>query len=131
MEVVKGLETRWEDLAVELRVIYTKRIEIKTGYHDEIRRMEEVMKVYVRYYPTRSWDDFAMALQRMGLRQHGDAVTDKYVRGMISGNVLSMVNTEHALYASIMCHCSLRDGCRSSTAGNYCHFSLLVLTLIQ
>ena len=82
MEVVKGLETRWKDLAGELRVRYTKRTEIKNSYHDEVRRMEEVMKEYVRYKPTRSWDHFARALQQMGLPQKADAVIAKYMRGI-------------------------------------------------
>ena len=82
MEVVKGLETRWKDLAGELYVRGKKITEIKNGYHDEIRRMEEVMKEYVRYKPNHSWGHFASALQRIGLQQQSVAVTDKYVRGI-------------------------------------------------
>ena len=82
MEVVKGLETWWKDLAGELCVQDKKITEIKNGYHDEIQRMEEVMKEYVRYKPNHSWDHFAWALQGMGLSQKADAVTAKYVRGI-------------------------------------------------
>ena len=91
MEVVKGRERRWEDLAGKLVVRYTKITEIKAGYHDEIRRMEEVIKEYVRYIPNHSWDHFARVLQSMGLHQLGDAVTDKYVRGiiMICGSIVN------------------------------------------
>ena len=78
MEVVKGLETRWKDLAGKLYVRDKKITEIENGYHDEIRRMEE----YVRYYPLRSWDGVASALRRMGLHQQGDVVIAKYVRGI-------------------------------------------------
>ena len=82
MEVVKGLETRWEDLAGKLMVRDQKITEIKTTYHDDIRRMEEVMKEYMRYYPTRSWGHFAGALQWMRLHQQAAIVIAKYVRGI-------------------------------------------------
>ena len=96
MEVVKGQERRWKDLAGKLGVRREKIAEIKRTDHNDIQRMEAVMDDYVRYYPLRSWDRVASALQRMGLHQLGDVVTAKYIRGiiMISG---SIVNTEHAL----------------------------------
>ena len=96
MEVVKGLERRWEDLAIKLFVRGKKITEIKRTDHNDIQRMEAVVDDYVRYYPTRSWGSVARALREMGLHQLGDVVTVKYIRGiiMISG---SIVNTEHAL----------------------------------
>ena len=96
MEVVNGLERRWEVLAYTLNVRHKKRAEIKRTDHNDIQRMEAVVDDYVRYYPLRSWGCVASALQWMGLHQLGDVVTAKYIRGiiMISG---SIVNTEHAL----------------------------------
>ena len=82
MEVVKGLERRWEDLADKLRVQYEKRAEIKTAYHNDVQRMEAVVDHYVRYYPLRSWGRVARALQVMGLYQLSDVVTAKYIRGI-------------------------------------------------
>ena len=82
MEVVKGLETRWEDLAGKLVVQYKKIAATKILYHDDIQRMEEVVKEYVGYKPNRSWGHFARALQLLGLQQQAEVVTTKYVRGI-------------------------------------------------
>ena len=82
MEVVKGLERRWKDLADKLRVRYKKRAEIKTTYHNDVHRIEAVVDDYVRYKPDRSWGDVARALQEMGLPQKADAITAKCVRGI-------------------------------------------------
>ena len=82
MEVVKGQERRWEDLAIELLVRREKRAEIKTTYHNDVQRMEAVVDHYVRYFPLRSWDHIASALQGMRLYQLSDVVIAKYVRGI-------------------------------------------------
>ena len=82
MEVVKGLERRWEVLAGKLNVRYQKRAEIKRTRYNDIQRMEAVVDHYVRYYSLRSWEMVASALREMGLRQQGDIVIAKYVRGI-------------------------------------------------
>ena len=82
MEVVKGLERWWEDLAGKLMVRYEKITEIKATYHDDFQRMEEVVKEYVRYKPDRSWEGVATALQMVRLYQLVDAVIAKHVRGI-------------------------------------------------
>ena len=84
MEVVKGLERQWEDLAGagKLYVPSEKIAEIKSTNHNDIQRMEAVVDHFVRYYPYRSWDCVASALREMGLHQLGDVVIAKYVRGI-------------------------------------------------
>ena len=82
MEVVKGMEKWWEGLADKLRVRYEKRAEIKTTYHNDFQRVEAVVDDYVRYYPLRSWEKVASALQEMGQHQRKAFVTTKYVRGI-------------------------------------------------
>ena len=82
MEVVNGLERRWEYLAYKLVVRYEKIEGIKTTYHNDFHRMEAVVDDYVRYKPNRSWGDVASALQEMGLPRKADAVIAKHVRGI-------------------------------------------------
>ena len=82
MEVVQGVEGRWEDLANELIVRDEKRAEIKTLHHTDVISMEEVVKEYVKYTPHHSWRHVASALQEMGLHQQADTVTTKYIRGI-------------------------------------------------
>ena len=82
MEVVQGVERRWEDLADNLWVRYKKKEEIKTLHLSDVVSMEEVVKDYVKYKPDRSWWDVAWALQEMGLHQQADTVTTKYIRGI-------------------------------------------------
>ena len=82
MEVVNGLERRWEDLAYKLDLRYEKIGGIKTTYHNEFQRMEAVVDDYVRYKPDRSWEDVAISLQKMRLPQKADAVIAKHVRGI-------------------------------------------------
>jgi len=82
MEVVQGVERRWEDLANNLWVRYKKKEEIKTLHLSDVVSMEEVVKDYVKYRPDRSWVDVASALQEIGLHQQADTVTTKYIRGI-------------------------------------------------
>ena len=82
MEVVKGLERRWDNLTGELYVLSKKIAEITSTNHNDIQRMEAVVDHFVRYDPLRSWDRVARALQGMGLHQQGDVVIAKYVRGI-------------------------------------------------
>ena len=82
MEVVKGQETRWENLADAFMVQYEKITEIKTTYRNDFQRMEAVVDDCVRYFPLCSWGDVARALQDVGLYQPSDVVTAKYIRGI-------------------------------------------------
>ena len=82
MEVVQGVERRWEDLADKLYVQDKKIREIKTLHHAHDDVMEELIMEYVRYTPDHSWERVAKALQWMGLHQQADAVTTKYIQGI-------------------------------------------------
>ena len=82
MEVVKGQERRWENLAATLMVRNKKRAEIERTNHNDIQRMEAVVDHYVRYHPLRSWDSVVRELQVIGLYQLSDVVTAKYIRGI-------------------------------------------------
>ena len=82
MEVVQGVERRWEDLADNLWVRYKKKEEIKTLHLSDVVSMEEVVKDYVKYKPDHSWADIARALQMMGLHQQADTVTTQYIQGI-------------------------------------------------
>ena len=83
MEVVKGVERRWWDLATNLEVRYQKAENIQSLVHSDIQGMEAVLKEYVNYHPLRTWGNVAEALQLMGLHQQADDVTNKYVRGTL------------------------------------------------
>ena len=78
---MSGLEERWEELGKELGVWLSKRNEIRRLHHDSTHRIEQLIKFYIRYYPTPSWQDIASALQEMRLDDLADVVTTKYVRG--------------------------------------------------
>ena len=95
MEVVKGLERQWEDLAGggKLYVPNKKIEEIKSTDHNDIQMMEAVVDHFVRYCPTRSWDRVASTLREMGLHQQGDVVISKYIRGILVMIGGSIVNT--------------------------------------
>ena len=82
IQVVNGLERRWEDLAYKLNMRYKKITEIKRTDHNDIQKMEAVVDDYVRYHPLRSWDRVASALREMRLYQQGDVVIAKYIRGI-------------------------------------------------
>ena len=82
IEVVRGVEDRWEDLGRELGVRYSWRWEIRRLYQSDHQRMEAIINHYVRHCPTRSWKRVASALEDMELRRLAKVVTTKYVRGM-------------------------------------------------
>ena len=71
IEVMKEEKHRWMYLADKLGLS-------APGIHG----MEDVVDEYVRRYPTPSWKQVALALQRMNLHKLADEVTTKYVRGM-------------------------------------------------
>ena len=85
MEVVRGVEGRWEDLGYELGVRHSERQKIKFLYQSNHQKMEAIIKHYVRYCPSRSWKQVASELERMKLPQLAEVVTTKYVRGMWQG----------------------------------------------
>ena len=82
MEVVRGVESRWEDLGIYLAVRYPERQKIQRLYQSDHQKMEAIIKHYVRYYPSRSWKDVSSTLERMELPQLAEVVNTKYVRGM-------------------------------------------------
>ena len=81
MEVVKGVESRWNDLADEL-VVRSKKSEIKALCHNDTDRMEAVANEYVRYFPTHTWGGIACALKKMELQQQANFITTKYIQGI-------------------------------------------------
>ena len=88
MEVMKGVESRWEDLGSEVilsGVRHSEMEKIRHLYQSDHQKMEAIIKHYVRYYPFRSWKDVSSALERMNLPQLAEVVTTKYVRGMWQG----------------------------------------------
>ena len=62
-------------------VLQSKMDEIRQHHRGSTNQMEALLKVYIRYHPTPSWQHIASALQRMGLDDVADVVTTKYVRG--------------------------------------------------
>ena len=92
MEVVRGIEGRWEDLGSNLcsgRILRgVRRSEtekIRHLYQSDHQKMEAIIKHYVKHYPSRSWKGVSSALERMELPQLAEVVTTKYVRGMWQG----------------------------------------------
>ena len=85
MEVVRGVEDRWEDLGRKLGVRYSWRWEIRCLYQSDHQRMEALINHYVRHHPLRSWKGVASALEDTELRRLAKVVTTKYVRGMWLG----------------------------------------------
>ena len=82
MEVVKEVEDRWGELGAWLgmgSVTLPSNMELYLSDH---LRMEAVVDYYLKYHPTPSWRDVAMALQDMELHKEADSITTKYVRGM-------------------------------------------------
>ena len=59
----------------------SKMDEIRQHHRGSTQRIEQLIKFYIRYYPTPSWQRIASALQEMGLDDVADVVTTKYVRG--------------------------------------------------
>ena len=83
MEVVKEVEHRWEELGVRLGMVLTGKLaSIKGLYQSDHLRMEAVVDYYLKYHPTPSWKDVAVALQDMELHKEADSITTNYVRGM-------------------------------------------------
>ena len=85
MEVVSGVENRWEDLGNKLFVRDPEKQKIRALYQSDHQRMEALVNHYVRHKPTRSWKRVASALEVMQLPQLAEVVTTKYVRGMWQG----------------------------------------------
>ena len=82
MEVVKGVEDRWDDLGDWLDLPDSKRDKIRSLYHSHQHRMQALADYYTTHHPTRSWNKVAAALQEVGLHKQADEVTTKYVKGM-------------------------------------------------
>jgi len=82
MEVVRGVESRWEDLGNELGVRRSEKQKISLLYQSDHQKIEAIIKHYVGYCPSRSWKQVADALEGMNLPQLAEVVTTKYVRGM-------------------------------------------------
>ena len=64
-----------------LEVWQSKRNEIRRLHRDRSHRIAALFNLYIRYYPTPSWQHIASALQEIGLHDVADVVTTKYVRG--------------------------------------------------
>ena len=81
MEVVKEVQHRWEELGHSLKMglILSK---LKGLYQSDHLRMEAVVDYYLKYHPTPSWRDVAVALRNLGLHKETDSITTRYVRGM-------------------------------------------------
>ena len=82
IEVVRGVEDRWEALSDKLFVRSSEEQKIQRLYQSDHQRMEALINHYVRHYPLRSWKEFASALGRIQLPQLAEVVTTKYVRGI-------------------------------------------------
>ena len=81
MEVVKEVEHRWEELGIMLGMV-DKLASIEGLYQSDHLRMEAVVDYYVKFHPTPSWRNVAVALQNLGLHKEADSITTRYVRGM-------------------------------------------------
>ena len=81
MEVVKGLEHHWKELALCLDVPQSKKREISSLYHNDHQRMQALADEYTTHHPTASWKAIAVTLKGMGLHKQADEVTTKYVKG--------------------------------------------------
>ena len=82
MEVMRGVEGRWEELGKKIRVRYSEMQKIQRLYQSDHQKMEAIIKHYVKHCPFRSWKDVSSALERMNLPQLAEVVNTKYVRGM-------------------------------------------------
>ena len=85
MEVVRGVENRWENLSFKLGVRPPENQKIQHLYQSDHQKMEALVNHYVGHHPFRSWKKFARALEEMQLPQLAEVVTTKYVRGMWQG----------------------------------------------
>ena len=82
MDVVRRVESRWEDLSDELGVRYSEDQNIQRLYQSDHQKMEALVNHYVQHCPFHSWSDVASALEEMKLRHLAKVVTTKYVRGI-------------------------------------------------
>ena len=85
MEVVRGVESCWENLSDQLGVRSSEDQKIKRLYQSDHQRLEALIEHYTRHHPSRSWKQVADALEEMELPQLAEVVTTKYVRGMCQG----------------------------------------------
>ena len=90
MEVVKEVEHHWEDLGFKLGFVKVGK-QLSGMNREEIHGMAEVVDEYVRRYPTPSWKQVSIVLQRMKLDKLADEVTTKYVRGMDVNHVTCLI----------------------------------------
>ena len=85
LSVLSGVEERWKELGEWLleaaSVRRSKRYEIRQLYHTSTDRIGALIRFYIRYHYTPSWQHIASKLQEMGLQDLADVVTTKYVRG--------------------------------------------------
>jgi len=81
MEVLKGVESRWNDLADKL-VVRSEISKIETLYHNDTDKMEAVVNEYVRQFPTHTWRRIVRALKRMRLHEQANVITTKYIQGI-------------------------------------------------
>ena len=91
MEVVKGVEDRWEKLSIGLDLHQSKIVEIRRLSQSDHHRMETLADHYITHYPTPSWIHVAEALQRVELHKQADEVTTKYVKGMGVNHVMCLI----------------------------------------
>ena len=82
MEVVRVVESRWEDLGDKFVLRYSERQKIRHLYQSDHLKMDALIKHYVQQYPFHSWKEVYGALERMNLPQLAEVVNTKYVRGM-------------------------------------------------
>ena len=107
MEVVQGMERQWEDLARKLFVRVERIREMKTLHNAHDNMMDELIKEYIRYTPNHSWENIARALQRMGLHQQADTVTNKYIQGILATILCPLLHRN--ILSSHMEHCEKMD----------------------
>ena len=79
--VLSGVEEQWEELGKELLVGQSKMNKIRRNHLSSHQRLRALIKFYITYDPTPSWQEISLALQEIGLQDLADVVTTKYVRG--------------------------------------------------
>ena len=84
-EVVRGVESCWENLGNKLGVRHSEMQKIHHLYQNGHQKMEDIIKHYMGNPPSCSWERIISALERMKLPQLAEVVTTKYVRGMWQG----------------------------------------------
>ena len=91
MEVVKGVEHRWDELSRGLGMPLSERDEIEYLYHSDHHRMQALADHYTTHHPTPSWKAITGALLEEGLLKQADEVTTKYVKGMDVNHVTCLI----------------------------------------